>query len=596
MRGAGRIGGKNFKIPKGRNPLPSANPLADLSIPTIGDLPVAPTLEPINDDWSISNFNEPVDPRDCSKYPASPYCDNNFVSTKSLGYEFEVRTNGCETCVYIYPVVLYLKLTPTIICNRRPDCIPDQNPKPEIPKGEDFPQFAEQSPNDWISPVCATLRNIIIRKVNAFNTGAAKNDERTTNYFLDQARKEGAKITSLGAFSRIGGGPGQFAVTEIPFTLIGATTKLWQIEGNRFSIVGYSYITGIFFPPCKDGKNPPPGPPPPIQLDPEPNNRERSKGKNNMCCNECAEANEKTDRLLRDIKEIKKALGTGQLDKALNAAVGIGDGSVTGIVNLIAKRLGTNRYPIEVPESLLTGVGDKVQKVESITDFTYWLTHQLDALIGEFPIDIEIKDIDPLTEGDQKKKVQLPNLAETVAELYGLALKSSVNQEVDQAMLLRLATEVIAVKNGVAITQDYVKANTKFLGYRGNPAARELTYNFDFSSIDLNNKEQTVTIDKILKTTKAYIQGWENEDKDTAQNFFQKLMFSAGIIKAVFFRDKKQVREMGQQAKSMLQDDLDNNRRWKEFLQSINSPNSEYNKNQTEIPEITEEKRDINKP
>ncbi|MFM7885248.1 MAG: hypothetical protein ACKPCM_00815 [Pseudanabaena sp.] len=369
--------------------------------------------------------------------------------------------------------------------------------------------------------------------------------------------------------------------------------------------------------------------------------RENPRRNKDMCCNDCKDTADISRKILKEIQAANKALGNGiatavkldlflkekksknlteaveeiwnlsrksfnalgsgdisaEVQDALKSAVGIGKPkNLTTAVGAVMTRLGAERYPIEVPESLLTGVGDKVQSVQSLTDYMYWLTHQLDALIGEFPIDIEVKDIDPLTSGDQPKRVQLPNLAETVAELYGLALKSTVNQEVDQAMLLRLATEVIAVKNGVAITQDYVKANTKFLGYRGNPAARELTYNFDFSSIDLNNKEQTITIDKILKTTKAYIQGWENEDKDTAQNFFQKLMFSAGIIKAVFFRNKAQVKEMGKQAQSMMQDELDNNKKWKEFLQGINSPNSEYNKRKAEIPEITEEKRDINKP
>jgi hypothetical protein len=226
----------------------------------------------------------------------------------------------------------------------------------------------------------------------------------------------------------------------------------------------------------------------------------------------------------------------------------------------------------------------------------YWLTNQLDALIGEFPIDIEIKDIDPLTAGDQKKTIQLTNIAETLAEIYGLSIKGSVNQEAEQAILLRLAIEAIAIKNGVAITQDYVKANTKFLGYRGNPVDRKLNYSFDFSSLDLAKKEQTVLLDAILKPTEAYVRGWENKDKETAADFFQKLMFSAGIIKAVFFRDKKQMKDVLTKADDMVKDGLKKEDEWKDFVQGINNPNSSYNKGKNEQPEIKIETRNPNKP
>jgi hypothetical protein len=667
MRGAGRIGGKNWKVPPSKKGGKNYDPFM---IPEVGDLPVAPTLEPINDDWSISNFNEPVDPRDCSKYPASPYCgENPFRFGHPIGFDFEIKTNGCETCLYIYPVVAWMKLTPTIICYRDPNCNrkpPSTAPQsasemnlPDIPpnctltiilsrgwrQGNEDPEDLTKFPTDVAS--FASEKGIEIPPNNGqgwtygtthalfgfghLSTETARFYYETKGFDFPHDGYDKKAVTEF--FQRFfnystgsnNGGNGALA-NLFGLPLLYTFQELWADWRWGFRFL----ITPKDKPPfeIKPPKVTPPPPPPFNDED------------DDMCCNECSESAELSRKLLKEIQALKKsvgdgiakvpkfdvykdeqskdlteaiakiwnlsrrsanALGTGDISEtlknALKSAVGIGTPkNLTAGIGLLMSRLGADRYPIEVPESLLTGVGDKVQNVDSITDYLYWLTHQLDALIGEFPVDIEIKDIDPLVAGDQSKKIQLPNLAESIAEIYGLSLKNTVQQEVEQAMLLRLATEVIAVKNGVAITQDYVKANTKFLGYRGNPAARELSYNFDFSSIDLNNKEQTVTIDKVLKTTKGYVQGWENEDKDTAQNFFQKLMFSAGIIKAVFFRDKKQVKEMGKQAQSMLQDDLNNNKKWKEFLSAINSSQSEYNKDQNEIPEITEEKRDINKP
>ena len=317
-----------------------------------------------------------------------------------------------------------------------------------------------------------------------------------------------------------------------------------------------------------------------------------------MCCNECKDAAEKTDKVLKELKELKKALGSGQLEKALDSAVGIGtDSNLTSILNLVAKRIGTSRYPIEVPESLLTGVGDKTQKVESQTDYLYWLTHQLDALVGEFPIEIEVKDIDPLREGDQKKQIQLPNLAEAIAEIYGLSIKNSVNQEVEINMLLRLAAEIIATKNGVVVAQDYARANAGFLGYKGNYKARELVYNFDFGSVNLDPKNnQPIILEKLLKTTKGFVQGWELEDKETVVGFLQKLMFSAGIIKAVFFRGKNLTKQLNQEATSMANDEKNSEKDWEAFLRQLNNPNSLYNKDSIEKPEIREEPKDPRNP
>ena len=601
MRGAARIGGKSFKMPQDtRAPDDGFNPFESL-VP-IGDLPVAPVLEPINDEWSISNFNEPVDAKDCAKYPASPYCENEWIDPfgKPFGFQPEIKTNACETCLYVYPIVMWLKLQPTIICKRDPNCElpgPEDNPPPSFPL-PDMPKFAEQSPNRWVSISCAFERNRIIRNTNRWNQQVSAVAGETTRVVNGQTGNlritrqwsgtfpsSAFTIASIEEFSPAFGV--NFTSNYI-FREATLTFPATDIDGEIILYVraDLEYVSGINFSPCPDA-GAYPTPPPPLPLIPE----TRKKRGKDMCCNDCADTKDNTDRLLKEIKELKKVLGTGKLEKAFNAAVGIGDDSITAIVNLIAKRIGTSSYPIEVPESLLTGTDDgKVFKAESNAEYLFWLTKQLDGLVGEFPIQIEVKDIDPLTKGDQKQKIEIPNLAEALAEIYGLVAKGAVNQEVDQAFLLRIATEVIAAKNGIAITQDYVKANAKFLGYKGNPVDRELQYNFDFSKIVLGKKDQEVRIDEILQTVKGYVIGWENQDKETAADFFMKLMFSAGIIKSVFFRTKKQMAEVIDKADDMLKDRLKVEDDWKDFLKDVNNPASPINKNQTQSPEIKEEK------
>jgi hypothetical protein len=604
MRGAGRAGGGSFKVPTEKKASQWQHPLDYLS--PIGDLPVAPVLEPINDRWSISNLDDPVDAKDCAAYPASPYCDGDFLDQQAFGYRFELKSNGCETCLYTYPIIGFLVFQPLIVCNRDPNC--DRTPPPppftsRIPK--DLPDV---EPDEFTSPECAARLTTLHRQINEYNTAQRRQEsiyqqtlrKSDPKYLTDERSGSFDTPHSLGTITTHGIGKDTYEGVVYGGYTYDGTDFTW--DADRQTSVGIPTVIGFNFKSFKRGGDacPPPTPPPPI-IPPPPNPPESDKkvpkkrGKD-MCCNDCADAKDNTDRLIKELKEIKKVLGTGKLEKALNAAVGIGDESITAIVNLIAKRIGTSRYPIEVPESLLTGVGDKTLNVESQTDYLYWLTHQLDALVGEFPIKVEVKDIDPLKEGDQKKTIELPNIAESIAEIYGLTIKSSVNQEVELNMLLRLAAEIVAVKNGVVVTQDYARANAGFLGYKGNYKARELVYNFDFGSVDLSQKGQTIVLEKLLKTVKGFVQGWELEDKETAVGFLQKLMFSAGIIKAVFFRGKKLTKQLNQEATSMANDASTSEKDWKNFLTQLNNPNSMYNADFIEKPEIKEEPKDPRKP
>lgn len=604
MRGAARIGGKSFKVPQDtRAPDDGFNPFESL-VP-IGDLPVAPVLEPINDEWSISNFNEPVDAKDCAKYPASPYCENEWIDPfgSPFGVTPEIKTNACETCLYVYPIVMWLKLQPTIICKRDPNCElpgPEDNPPPSFPL-PDMPEFAEQSPNRWVSISCAFERNRIIRNTNRWNRQVSAVAGETTRVVNGQTGNlritrqwSGTFPSSAFTIASIEEGSPAFGVNFTSNYIFREATLTFPATGIDEEIILYiradlEYVSGINFSPCPDA-GAYPTPPPPLPLIPE----TRKKRGKDMCCNDCKDSKDNTDRLLKEMKEIKKVLGSGKLEKAFNAAVGIGDDSITTIVNLIAKRIGTSSYPIEVPESLLTGTDEaKIFKAESNAEYLFWLTKQIDSLVGEFPIKIEIKDADPLKAGDQKMQVEIPNIAEAIAEIYGLTFKSSVNQEVQLNMLLRLALETIQAKNAAIVAQDYARGNAQFLGYEGNTKGREIDYNFDLTDVNVTQKNQSraITLESLLKNSKGWVTGWENNDKETVVDFLRKLMFSAGIIKSVFFRNKKQTKALAKDIDRMINDGKQQDKDWEEFLKTINDPNSIYNSSATEKPEIDEDKR-----
>jgi hypothetical protein len=618
MRGAARIGGRAFKPTPSSTPNNGFNPLEALDL--IGDLPVAPVLEPINDEWSWSLGAEPADPRDCARYPSSPYCGQVPLSTIPFGYEPEIKTNGCETCLYVYPVILWVKATPQVICRRDPNC---DVPKPPLNK-DDLTKYAPKpfdenpQPNRYKSPECAARERIINSYYNHNNSqviqalsngvdGGLSWDIRNVQISYETTVNltvgTGEFVDSLSLEQHLAYPIPVYDTGAYIYHYIGDLHQhiYFQMTWERKPklVAGDWEKTGVgrrltnWKPMCPNAEKPPKRqPPPPIQqINDRPlQNRKNRKNGKDMCCNDCADSKDNTDKLLREIQGIKKALGTGKLEKALDAAVGIGDGSVTTIVNLIAKRLGTGAYPIEVPQSLLQGLGDKTQKMESNAEFLHWLTYQIDSLVGQFPVDIGVKDIDPLKEGEQKKTIQIPNIAEAIAEMYALTLKSSVNQEVALNMLLRLAAEIIATKNASVVAQDYARANATFLGYKANYKPRELQYNFDFTgaSLDPRSKEPIV-LEKLLKTVTGYVQGWEIADKETVVGFLQKLMFSAGIIKAVFFRGKGQQKELNREISAMTADETAQEDKFETFIKEINDPNSRFNRNAQDKPEIKDE-------
>lgn len=250
-------------------------------------------------------------------------------------------------------------------------------------------------------------------------------------------------------------------------------------------------------------------------------------------------------------------------------------------------RGGYTQFPTEVAETMLT-YSDDGQPLE-VTDFsTYfaWFLTQFDLLMGQFPIQIKIEDTDLAKEGNQSLTVEMPNLSEALAETYGLAVSASANADLAINFLMRLASEVIATKNATLITQDYAKANASFLGYRANPKAREVDYSFNPSDMS--------AFDKFLQNSKGKIVGWSEESKETLIDYLQRLMFSAGIIKAVFMRNKDQVKQLKKELESLMTNPEDD-KAWKEFIEQINNPRSIFNQGNNQIENVPPQFLD-NKP
>ncbi|NJN04883.1 MAG: hypothetical protein HC816_21780 [Leptolyngbyaceae cyanobacterium RM1_1_2] len=241
-------------------------------------------------------------------------------------------------------------------------------------------------------------------------------------------------------------------------------------------------------------------------------------------------------------------------------------------------RLGVDQYPVTVPESLVSKK-DSTAELPDLTALIGWLARQIDALGGQFPIEIEIEDGDLLEEGNQRRKVELPNLAETLSELYALAYQSSVAGEIQINFLTRLTAELIATKNASLITQDYAKANASYLGYKGNPKRRKIRY-----AIDVEKSDKFTTL--FTEVTKEIV-GWEEDDPQTVAEYLQKLLYAAGIVKTVFLRKGNQAEGVVAGLRELFKGtSFDGG--WQQFVDELKNPNSSYNAGAIPKPDIVD--------
>lgn len=534
--------------------------------PDVTEEPMQDWLVPIGNTGFYQSPVEPVDPRDCDRWPDSPYCDGSGVNLDNfIDLIPEVHVNDCEICVTISPTLAFISLPPYTICKRKntPECIPQVPVAPPTYPVDDANGYQKRCADGSYAYIGTTTDNLI--DGNFFPQGtdiatlwnyqfqkelAAQKDYWSpppTGWsevtFAPGPPNEPYNLSYAGmpgyALIKVKNGIKTFS--PVPNGVIEVATP-WRGEYSEFGVDKYftasagvttHRIVDWVVPDCDPAPNlgpvgaPPYGPPGLPERD---------------CCMNCAEQ----DRLLK----------------------------------LIAKRLGTDDYPASVPKSLLTDRGSGQQQIESLTQLIGWLVQQVDGLVGEFPIQIKIEDTDPTKPGNQSQDVKIPNIAEAIADLYALSLKNSVDSDASISFLMRLASEVIGVKNAALITQDYARANAEFLGYKGNNVKRDVSYAFD--------PEGLASLETILKESNKQIVGWQIDETDSLLDYQKRLMFAAGIIKAVFFRGKKDVPQLNREVNNLVNSNQDEDRdeRWREFLRAINNPDHRFNVGDSPNPDI----------
>lgn len=197
--------------------------------------------------------------------------------------------------------------------------------------------------------------------------------------------------------------------------------------------------------------------------------------------------------------------------------------------------IGVQDYPVTVPTSLINKnniePGDK--KLTSLTQFLGWYVERFDEVLGQFEIPIEIEDSDLVTEGNQKLKITLPNIAESIGEMFMMLLSLTINNDVILNMNTRILAETGSDKQQNFKSYMLLEAITEYLGFKYKTVNKDLPLTFT---------PEAPTVAKILQNKTYKVSCIEFDDKINLPKQMTELLQSAAITRAVHWQklDPKQ--------------------------------------------------------
>ncbi|MGB3652950.1 MAG: hypothetical protein WBA41_17275 [Rivularia sp. (in: cyanobacteria)] len=215
------------------------------------------------------------------------------------------------------------------------------------------------------------------------------------------------------------------------------------------------------------------------------------------------------------------------------------------IVKENKKRIGVLEYPVSVPKSLINVNGKEQgnKNVENLTQLLAWYVERFDEVVGQFEIPIEIEDADLTKEGNQKLEVKLPNIAESIAEMFTMLLNLNIVNEVQMNMNTRLLAEMGADKQQNFKSYMALEAIVEFLGFSYRDATTKLPLTFTPGAEELSD---------ILKEKEIDVSYIDYDDKINLPKQMQELLQSAAIIRSVHWRNFKKSGNMASQIKDLM--------------------------------------------
>lgn len=225
-------------------------------------------------------------------------------------------------------------------------------------------------------------------------------------------------------------------------------------------------------------------------------------------------------------------------------------------------RGGMHRLPAKVPKMITADREDDDQiDILDLLSWHEWEFRQLDAILGQFPIKIDVTD-----DGDNTSTVEFKNLAEGLAEIAGLLLGTAADADLAANLALRATLEASKAGNAAIIGQDYTKAIAEYLGFKGNEIERKVR-----STITPGATAK----DELLTESEQKIPGYKWDGTESFSADLRKLLMGVGIIKAALVQAYKPGDKVTGDAIREAEASVDNpnsNARWAAFLTARETP------------------------
>ncbi|MEC4806680.1 MAG: hypothetical protein SAJ12_09000 [Jaaginema sp. PMC 1079.18] len=194
----------------------------------------------------------------------------------------------------------------------------------------------------------------------------------------------------------------------------------------------------------------------------------------------------------------------------------------------VCELLGDADFPVKVPECL-TDEKEKIVEKTNLPQLISWQTLQLDALMGQFPICIKIKDADLDEEGDQEREIKIPNIAEGLAELLGQAASGAIIGGTTLNVATRCLIEAGYAKKIATQNYFYHEATADYMGYEIEEGYEPVAFSFDPCQVE--------DLEKALQATEQPVPcvRFKQKDNNDLPATLEQLLRAAAIIHGVFF-------------------------------------------------------------
>ena len=170
--------------------------------------------------------------------------------------------------------------------------------------------------------------------------------------------------------------------------------------------------------------------------------------------------------------------------------------------------------PAKVPDLITKETPSEIE-IESIGELLLWQIKQLDAVMGKFPITIKISDTDSTKEGDQAAEITVPNAAEAINELLGLALSLKRDTHANVVLGMKILPQVGMATKLAQMGLDVALACAEFLGFSLTQKKKKMPMLFTPGATDL---------DKLLTEKEVEYLCYENNEEKDLMDHLRKVL------------------------------------------------------------------------